>query len=366
MILVRCSINNSGQEIGASIIKRKKLILSVGEIMNKRDKRINFGIRKDLSMDIRFEPNACRGYVLDVSLGCPHHCIYCLFAPLENRAYRLMNPSYKDDVLKLNIETLRNRKEFPPVVYMCYSSDPLGSPELAELSCEALEILLKNNVNVLFITKGIFTDKILDIIREYPSLMNVQVDVSNCDSVRNMKVEPGAPSYEVRLDNLRKLSEIKGLASLSIRMDPLLPDVDDADENVRHIFSDMKELGITEAIVGYLLLTKSMKKSWERDELLSKVSNVMTEVTPTISGQELFSIPYQEKIRRISLIRDIAAEYNINIAVCGCKDERFKSEDIEWVCHPYNRNRRLEIMASTDSIDSSVSILEHFDVKNDD
>ena len=68
------------------------------------ENKLNFGVRKDLSADVRYEPNACKGYVLDVSLGCPHRCIYCLFAPLENRVYRLMNPEYTDSVLPLNFD----------------------------------------------------------------------------------------------------------------------------------------------------------------------------------------------------------------------------------------------------------------------
>ena len=35
-------------------------------------KKINFGIRYDLQAAIRHEPNACNGFVMDPSLGCPH------------------------------------------------------------------------------------------------------------------------------------------------------------------------------------------------------------------------------------------------------------------------------------------------------
>lgn len=51
----------------------------------KEDNKINWGISKDLQADIRYEPNACKGFVMDLSLGCPHHCTYCLFSPLELR-----------------------------------------------------------------------------------------------------------------------------------------------------------------------------------------------------------------------------------------------------------------------------------------
>lgn len=36
-------------------------------------------------------------------------------------------------------------------------------------------------------------------------------------------------------------------------------------------------------------------------------------------------------------------EMGIKLAVCGCKDERLKETDIEWICHPFNRKRREEL-----------------------
>ena len=86
----------------------------------KEDNKINWGISKDLQADIRYEPNACKGFVMDLSLGCPHHCTYCLFSPLELRVYKLQNPGYKGNVLPLKLDNFLKRKEFPPSVYLCY------------------------------------------------------------------------------------------------------------------------------------------------------------------------------------------------------------------------------------------------------
>lgn len=314
------------------------------------EKKLNYGVRKDLKTDIRYEPNACKGYVLDVSLGCPHHCIYCLFAPLENRVYRFMNPEYKDSVIPLNMELLRKRTKFPPAVYMCYSSDPLANEQLIKLSLEAMDILFENNVSILFITKGIFTDEVLEKIKERPELLNIQIDVSSADSYRNARIEPHAPTYKQRLENIRKLKKIEGLASLSLRMDPLLPNLDDTDENLHAVLNDVSALGIKEIMTGYLILTRNMKNSWLKDQYLSPIAEIMTETTPTISEQELFSIPFDEKIRRLSHMQEICAEYGVRICVCGCKDERYKSSCFEWICHPYNRKKRIELQSNSSMI----------------
>lgn len=44
----------------------------------KEDNKINWGISKDLQADIRYEPNACKGFVMDLSLGCSSP-LYVLF-----------------------------------------------------------------------------------------------------------------------------------------------------------------------------------------------------------------------------------------------------------------------------------------------
>ena len=134
--------------------------------------------------------------------------------------------------------------------------------------------------------------------------MNIQIDVSSCDESRNKIIEPGAPTYRERLKNIEKLSNIPGLASLVVRMDPLLPNVDDT-ENI--------------------------------------ATQALTEITPTISKQELYSLPFEIKLQRLNMIRKWCYNYGINLSVCGSKDERFKQTDIEWICHPFNRKRREEL-----------------------
>lgn len=309
----------------------------------KREKMINWGISRDLQADIRYEPNACKGYVMDLTLGCPHQCTYCLFSPLELKVYKLQNPEYKDNVLHLKLDNFLKRKVFPTSVYLSYSSDPLGD----EISKESTKIVLKklfeHNVNILFITKGVFDQSILDLIKLRPELMNIQIDLSSCDEERNHIVEPGAPSYKQRLQNIKKLSEIKGLNPVVVRMDPLIPEVDDSEKNIRGVLQDISKLGVKEIIVGYMILTKRHVKAWEKNEFLSKGAKIMTEITPTISKQELYSIPFESKIERIKDIKQIADQFGISLSVCGCKDERFKKTNFEWICHPFNRARREEL-----------------------
>jgi DNA repair photolyase len=307
------------------------------------EQKINWGISKDLQADIRYEPNACRSFVMDISLGCPHRCIYCLFSPLEIKVYKLQNPGYKGDTLPLKLDKFLAREKFPPVVYMCYSSDPLGNQELIRSTVMVLKKLFEHNIYVLFITKGIFTDEVLDAIRQRPELMQIQVGMTNYDNHRNRIVEPGAPLYEKRLENIKNLSKIKGLGSLIVRIDPLLPFIDDTVENVTKILQDVSNIEVKEAVIGYIILTKAMRNSWLRNKYTQKSAEALTEKTITISQQELYSIPLDQKVAKLSQFEEICRKYGMKMAVCGCKDEALKKTEFEWICHPFNRKRREEL-----------------------
>jgi len=299
-------------------------------------KEISFGIRRDLQADIRYEPNACKGYVLDLTLGCPHNCIYCIFSPLEKKIYKLLNPYYKGQVIPLKLDLFLARKEYPPVVYLCYSSDPLAK-QARESTKIVLKRLFSHNVSILFLTKGLFTDDVLEVISLRPELMHIQIGITNSDRKRNKIIEPGAPSYEDRLNNFKKLLNIKGIGSLTARIDPLFPLIDDTLENITRIIGDVSALGVKEAVFGYVILTEGMRENLKRNKYLRESVSALTEKTPTISNRTLYSFPFEKKVKNLYLFQDICLERGVTMATCGCKDKRLKELSIPYICHPFYR-----------------------------
>jgi DNA repair photolyase len=311
--------------------------------MNRKIK-INWGISEDLQARIRYEPNACKAYVMDISLGCPNRCIYCLFSPLEIMVYKLKNPSYHGSVLPLKLDEFLSQEKFPPFVYMCYSSDPLGNQDLTHSSITILKKFFECNIEVLFISKGIYTEELVNIIRTRPDLMHIQVGIRNFDNQWNKIIEPGAPLYEQRLINLQKLASIKGLADLSVRIDPLFPLIDDTEENIGRIIDDMSSLGIKEAIVGYVIVTRDIKEKLKRMELIRNSAETLTEKTKTISEQELFSLPFKERVKKLSQIEKWCRSKGVRMKTCACKDQRLKQTSMDWICHSFDCVKREELM----------------------
>jgi DNA repair photolyase len=298
---------------------------------------IQFGIRKDLQADVRHEPNACDGYVLDLSLGCPHKCVYCIFSPLETKVYRLFDPAYRGQVIPLKLDRFMAKKSFPPMVYMCYACDPLAGPHMVESTKLVLKKLFEHNVSVFFITKGIFPDDVLEVIALRPDLMEIQVGLTSRNAERNKLIEPGVPSYEKRLDNFAKLMQIPGLGSLVARLDPLFPAIDDDPEGIAAVLADVSELGVKEAVFGYVILTEALREKLRKVPYLEASMGALSEKTPTISTRPLYSFPFDEKVKKFAAFHALCQEYGMTMAACGCKDERLKSLSMEWVCHPFRR-----------------------------
>lgn len=302
-----------------------------------------------LHADIRFEPNACRCYVIDVSVGCAHKCTYCLFSQVEVNALRLRHPQYRGKVLDLNLDSFLERDSFPTAVYMCYSSDPLGNEGTRATTLQILERLFEHDVVVLFITKGTVDEGVLEMIRRRPDLMNVQIGLTSADDRRNRYFEPGAPTYRERMEGLAQLVQIPELGSLTLRMDPLIPNVDDTEENVLTVLREAHRLGVREVTTGFIVLNASLIKAWKKNPVGRSALESLTEITPTISGEQLYSLPHEEKLIRLRRIADWCESLDMRMAVCGCKDERLKGSGLEWICHPFNRARREELRAAGDS-----------------
>jgi DNA repair photolyase len=298
---------------------------------------IHFGIRKDLQADVRHEPNACDGYVLDLSLGCSHRCIYCIFSPLEKKVFRLFDSSYRGQVVPLKLDRFMAKEQFPPIVYMCYASDPLAGPQMIASSKTVLQKLFEHNVSVFFITKGVFPEELLEIVARRPDLMEIQVGLTNRSAERNRVIEPGVPSYEARLENFSKLARIPGLGSLVARLDPLFPIIDDDPESIDAVLADVSASGVTEAVFGYVILTEALREQLKKKPYLKPAMEALSEKTPTISARPLYSFPFDEKVKKFEIFSDLCRKYGMQMAACGCKDERLKSLPMEWVCHPFRR-----------------------------
>jgi hypothetical protein len=120
-------------------------------------------------------------------------------------------------------------------------------------------------------------------------------------------------------------------------MDPLFPVIDDSLENVDRVLADVAGLGVREAVLGYVVLTESLREELKKNPFLRASMAALSEKTPTISNRSLFSFPFDKKLEKLEQFQDLCFRRGMTMAACGCKDERLKGLSIPWICHPFKR-----------------------------
>jgi DNA repair photolyase len=237
----------------------------------------------------------------------------------------------------------------------------LGNQTLITNTIAVIKKLFSHNVHILLITKGIFTDELLQVIRIRPDLMEIQVGVTNCEDKRNKIIEPGAPPYERRRENLKKLAAVEGLRSLVVRLDPLFPGIDDTEENIRVVIRDAAALGVKRTVMSYLVLTPGMKESLKANEFTRDSVEALAEKTPTISQQELYSFPFDKKIEKFSRFDEICRNNGVKLSVCGCKEHRFRETNFGWTCFPFFTKEKREELSKNSPFKLDTSHLKCHD-----
>jgi hypothetical protein len=97
--------------------------------------------------------------------------------------------------------------------------------------------------------------------------------------------------------------------------------------------------GVREAVLGYVILTESIKERLSKMDYLRESVNTLTEKTPTISKRTLYSFPFKKKREKLYLFQDLCLKRGITMATCSCKDKRLKGLSIPSICHPFYRSK---------------------------
>ena len=144
---------------------------------------------------------------------------------------------------------------------------------------------------------------------------------------------------------VRKLAQFPELGSLVLRMDPLLPVIDDNDDNIERVLKDASAAGVREAVFGYVIVTETLREEMAKVPELKAPMAALSERTPTISKRPLYSYPFVRKVEKFEHFNLLCSRYGVTMAVCGCKDERLKRLPLQWVCHPFKRRKERHVHA---------------------
>jgi len=182
-------------------------------------------------------------YNMNVYRGCPHGCIYC-----DSRSECYRNTDFDTVKVKENaLEIIRNelrRKTTTGVIATGSMSDPYNPAERElKLTRNALELINAYRFGVAIATKSDLVARDVDVLQDIKahSPVIVKVTVTTADDHLCEKIEPNVSSASERFDAISKLAEA-GIYC-GVLMMPILPFINDTDENVLGILRMAKEAG---------------------------------------------------------------------------------------------------------------------------
>lgn len=182
-------------------------------------------------------------YNMNIYRGCNHGCIYC-----DSRSDCYRNPSFdtvkvKENALRIIRDDLR-RKVKTGVVATGAMSDPynLFERELC-LTRNALELINAYEFGVAVDTKSTLVTRDLDILQDIQahSPVIVKMTITTADDKLCRKIEPNAAPSSQRFGALKELSS--GGVFCGVLMMPILPFINDTEDNIREILCKAKESG---------------------------------------------------------------------------------------------------------------------------
>ena len=243
-------------------------------------------------------------YSLNPYTGCGHRCLYCYATSFIKNFYK---PRPKKNFLKIVERELKKLPE-NSLISLSNSSDPYQPLESTyKYTRKFLELLVEKNYRILIITKSDLILRDLDLLKNLRCAVSITITSKNLSS----KLEPGAPSYERRINAIKSLYKANIL--VSVRLDPIIPGL-----NEKEILEILDEVA---PFVKHITAStyKAKPDSLRRLGDFFPEKRVFWEKLYLKEGKRLGNAIYLKDKIRYELINPLykkAKEYKISFATC--------------------------------------------------
>lgn len=182
-------------------------------------------------------------YLFNIYRGCEHGCIYC-----DSRSLCYKVDNFDELIVKKNSVELLHKELKSKRKKGCLGTGAMTDPyTLSEkkysLTRECLEVIAEHNYPIHLTTKSNLILRDLDILQEINKIYaSVAITITTTDDNLAKKIEPHAPSPTDRFKALGILSTL-GICT-SITMMPILPFIEDTEENILSIVEKADYYGV--------------------------------------------------------------------------------------------------------------------------
>jgi DNA repair photolyase len=259
---------------------------------------------------------------INITEGCSHGCTYCYTQGYTNYpgAGRVV---LFENTAQLVRDELRRKRRRPRRVYFSPSSDAFQPlPEVREITFQTMSVLLDAGIEVAFLTKGSVDERFLKLFAANSSLVHAQIGITTLDQGLWQAFEPHSAPPRERLESIGGLKNI-GVA-VSARLDPLIPDVTDTDQNLEPLLAELAARQISSVAASYLFLRPAFLRRLSdqmREHAKGQVSIDDWSRRTLADGQGGgLAMSTQDRAERFSRIKEMAKRHGIEVHVCTCKN----------------------------------------------
>jgi DNA repair photolyase len=247
-------------------------------------------------------------YNMNLYRGCQHQCIYC---DSRSECYQIEN--FADVLVKVNaLELLRKElasKRVKGTVGTGSMNDPyMPLEEKLNLTGQALDIIAEFRFPVHINTKSDL------ILRDLETLCRInRVHASVCFSITTAdnelgkKVEPGAPLVSKRLQAMRVLAD-RGI-HVGIAMMPILPFIEDTEENITAIVEKGHEHGAMFILPWFGMSLRDRQRAYYYDKLDRLFPGLRKKYVKTYGGDYGCPVPKSDELSQ--LFKRLCHQYGI-------------------------------------------------------
>ncbi|NLD43558.1 MAG: radical SAM protein [Chloroflexi bacterium] len=205
-------------------------------------------------------------YNMNIYRGCQHQCIYC-----DSRSECYGIEDFTDVLVKVNaIELLERelpRKRVKGLIGTGSMSDPyLPAERDYRLTRQALEVIARLRFPVHLITKSDLVLRDADVLADIQRVRAaVSFTITTPHDDLALRLEPGAPPSSRRFAALADLAA-RGIEA-GVTMMPILPWIEDAEEDVVAILRCAADCGARYVMAGFGLTMRDRQRAYFYREL---------------------------------------------------------------------------------------------------
>lgn len=201
-------------------------------------------------------------YNMNIYKGCSHGCIYC---DSRSECYHIDNfdtVRAKENALFLIERDLKSKRK-TGVIGIGAMSDPYNPFEKEyELTRGALKLIDSYGFGISIATKSDLVTRDIDLLKRIKqhSPVLVKITVTAFNDKLSRKIEPDAPASSKRFDSVKQLSD-NGIFP-GILMMPVLPYLEDTEENVKAIIYKAHEAGAKFVFPAFGVTLRQNQREW--------------------------------------------------------------------------------------------------------